>query len=87
MREIDTEHNWFWREGYKDGLDGSLPIVPDEVRRDFQRGDYFAGYAAGQDDYAARAEAQTQEPKPRNPPTPTMSGFYQFISTTWWRKI
>lgn len=51
MREIDTEHNWFWREGYKDGLAGERRIVPDEARHPFQRSDYFAGYDAGSEDF------------------------------------
>lgn len=61
MRTIDPEHNWFWQQGYQDGLAGELPIVPDETRHSFQRSDYFAGYDAGQDDYVARADAQTEE--------------------------
>ena len=64
MREIDPEHNWFWQQGYNDGIAGNLPIVPDETRHDFQRSDYFAGYRAAQDDYAARAEDQSDESEP-----------------------
>jgi hypothetical protein len=47
MRIIDPEHNWFWIEGYRDGLAGLRAIVPDEARHLFQRSDYFAGYDAG----------------------------------------
>jgi hypothetical protein len=50
MRTIDTEHNSFWQEGYRDGLNGERPIIPDEVRYLVQRNDYFVGYYAGQDD-------------------------------------
>jgi hypothetical protein len=54
MRTIDTEHNWFWRQGYRAGLDGQWAMVPDEVRNMRQRSDYFAGHEAGQDDRLAR---------------------------------
>jgi hypothetical protein len=50
MRTIDTEHNWFWQQGYHDGLDGLRAIAPDETRHAFQRSDYFVGYGAGQED-------------------------------------
>jgi hypothetical protein len=50
MRTIDTEHNWFWQQGYYDALEGLRAIAPDETRHSFQRSDYFAGYEAGQDD-------------------------------------
>jgi ribosome modulation factor len=50
VRTIDPEHNWFWQQGYQDGLDGLRAIAPDETRRLFQRSDYFAGYEAGQED-------------------------------------
>jgi hypothetical protein len=56
MREIDPEHNWFWQQGYHDGIDGQRAIVPDETRHQFQRSDYFAGYAAGSEDRVARSE-------------------------------
>ncbi len=49
QRTIDPEHNWFWRAGYQDGIDGLLPVVPDETRHQFQRNDYFAGWHAGND--------------------------------------
>lgn len=52
MRSIDHATNWFWQQGYYDGVDGRRAIVPDETRHSFQRSDYFAGYAAGQDDRA-----------------------------------
>jgi hypothetical protein len=47
MRAIDTEHNWFWQQGYKDALAGHRPICPDEARSSYHRSDYFAGYNAG----------------------------------------
>jgi hypothetical protein len=50
MRTIDHEHNWFWQEGFKDGLNGLEKVVPDETRSLTQRGDYFTGYEAGADD-------------------------------------
>jgi hypothetical protein len=56
MREIDPEHNWFWQLGYDDGVGGLRPILPDEANNSFQRSDYFAGYAAGKEDRAARNE-------------------------------
>ena len=59
MRTIDTEHNWFWQQGYHDGLDGLRAIAPDETRYSFQRSDYFAGYDAGSEDRASRAEPMT----------------------------
>lgn len=43
----NTEHNWFWQQGYHDALDGLRAIAPDETRYSFQRSDYFAGYDAG----------------------------------------
>ena len=52
MRTIDIEHNWFWQQGYHDGIDGLRATAPDEVRYSFQRSDYFAGYDAGQNDRA-----------------------------------
>jgi ribosome modulation factor len=61
MRTIDTEHNWFWKEGYTDGLTGRRCIVPDETRHPFQRSDYFAGYEAGNEDRAASAEAHGEQ--------------------------
>ncbi len=57
MRTIDTEHNWFWQQGFHDGLDGLRAVAPDETRYSFQRSDYFIGYEAGQED---RAIAQEQ---------------------------
>ena len=57
MRELDTEHNWFWQQGYHDGLDGLRAITPDETRHSFQRSDYFAGHDAGSEDRAAKQEA------------------------------
>jgi hypothetical protein len=62
MRTIDTEHNWFWKEGYYDGLAGQRPIVPDEARHSFQRSDYFAGYDAGQEDRDAKLSAAEESP-------------------------
>jgi hypothetical protein len=50
MRTIDTEHNWFWQQGWSDGFDGLRAIAPDETRYSFQRSDYYAGYGAGQED-------------------------------------
>lgn len=60
MREIDPEHNWFWQQGYKDGLAGARRDPPDEARRLFERSDYSRGYDAG-----------TERPrrKKRNPTT------------------
>lgn len=55
-RTIDPEHNWFWQQGYHDGLAGVRSIVPDETRYSFQATDYFAGYAAGQEARAAGEE-------------------------------
>jgi ribosome modulation factor len=52
MRTIDTEHNWFWQQGYQDGLNGRFRISPDEARYPHDRSDYFAGYEAGQEDRA-----------------------------------
>lgn len=45
-----TRENWFWQQGYHDGLDGLRAIAPDETRYSFQRSDYFAGYEAGSED-------------------------------------
>lgn len=53
MREIDRETNWFWQQGYHDGLDGLRAEVPDETRHSFQRNDYYTGYAAGCEDREA----------------------------------
>ena len=53
MRTIDTEHNWFWQQGYADGQASLRAIAPDETRHSFQRSDYFAGHDAGQEDRAA----------------------------------
>ncbi len=58
MRTIDAEHNWFWQQGYHDGLDGLRAIAPDETRHSFQRSDYFVGYDAGQEDRAAKDEME-----------------------------
>lgn len=52
MRTIDPATNWFWQQGYHDGIDGLRAVAPDETRFSFQRSDYFAGYAAGQEDRA-----------------------------------
>jgi hypothetical protein len=61
MRTIDTEHNWFWQQGYLDGVIG-LPhaIPPDEARHSFQRSDYFAGYDAGSEDFEARTALEDE---------------------------
>ena len=61
IRTIDPEHNWFWRQGYRDGLAGRRGILPDEARRLYQRGDYFRGYDAGDEDRAAKAESESDE--------------------------
>jgi hypothetical protein len=59
-RQIDTEHNWFWLQGYHDGMEGLRAIVPDETRFSFQRSDYFAGYEAGSEDrHASSPEDQS----------------------------
>ncbi len=50
MRTIDPEHNWFWLQGYADGLAGQRWDVPDEARTLYQRSDYYAGYGAGSED-------------------------------------
>jgi hypothetical protein len=55
MRTIDTEHNWFWKQGYLDGL---FAIAPDEARHLSQRSDYFAGYDAGSGDRKDAQELQ-----------------------------
>ncbi len=60
-RSIDHEHNPFWQQGYQDGLDEKLAIAPDEVRCTCQRSDYYAGYAAGAEDRAARGDDTTCE--------------------------
>ena len=57
MRTIDTEHNWFWQQGYHDGIDGTGPIAPDEARHSFQLSDYFSGYCSGSEDRAAKQDA------------------------------
>jgi hypothetical protein len=49
-RTIDPEHNWFWQQGYHDGLAGLRAIIPDETRHTFQRSEYFAGHDAGSED-------------------------------------
>ncbi len=56
MRTIDPEHNWFWQQGYADGLDGQRAIVPDEAKYSFQRSDYFAGHEAGREVRAAKSD-------------------------------
>jgi len=56
MRTINTEYNWFWHQGYHDGIDGLRAIVPDETRYSFQRIDYFDGYEAGSEDRSATLE-------------------------------
>jgi len=56
MREIDTEHNWFFNQGYEDGRDGLRLIMPDEARHPFQRSDYCAGYRAGLEDNFAEMD-------------------------------
>ncbi len=58
MRTIDTEHNWFWQQGYSDGLDGLRAIAPDETRHSFQRSDYFAGHEVGQEDRATKSDRE-----------------------------
>jgi len=58
MRTIDTEHNWFWQQGYHEGLRGLRAIPPDEARYSFQRSDYFAGYDAGGEDRDAKREQE-----------------------------
>ncbi len=60
-REIDPEQNWFFQQGFGDGVDGLLAIAPDEVRTSCQRSDYYAGYRAGADERAARREAETED--------------------------
>lgn len=64
-RTIDTEHNWFWQQGYRDGLDGERAIRPDETRHPFQATDYFAGYYAGREARAADEEEGSNHEKPR----------------------
>ena len=60
MRTIDPEHNWFWQQGYDDGLAGRRADPPDEASRSFQRSDYFAGYYAGDEDRAGKAECEEE---------------------------
>ncbi len=64
MRTIDTEHNWFWQQGYYDALNGLGPITPDETRHSFQRSDYFAGYDAGNEDRTERVDMAVNEEPP-----------------------
>jgi hypothetical protein len=61
MRTIDPEHNWFYKEGYRDGLDDERAIAPIEARHPHQRSDYLAGYEAGREERAARAETETED--------------------------
>ncbi len=56
MRTIDTEHNWFWKQGYHDAFFGRKRLLPDEARHQSQRSDYFAGYNASSEDRAAQLE-------------------------------
>jgi hypothetical protein len=65
MREIDREHNWFWQQGYHDGLDGQRAIAPDETRHSFQRSDYIAGFDAGSEDRAAKQDSVAIERETR----------------------
>jgi hypothetical protein len=63
-RTIDPEQNWFFQQGFRDGLDGILAVAPDEVRCQCQRSDYYAGYRAGAEERAARGESETEEYDP-----------------------
>ncbi len=65
MRTIDTEHNWFWLQGYSDGFDGLRAITPDETRTLYQRSDYYAGYDAGEEDRDAKQDAAATERETR----------------------
>ena len=57
-REIDPEQNWFFQQGYHDGLGGLRAIAPDEARSLCQRSVYYAGYVAGAEDRVAHGEVE-----------------------------
>ncbi len=61
MRTIDPEQNWFFQQGKQDGLEGQLRIPPDEARSLLQRSDYYAGYAVGREERAARKESEVED--------------------------
>lgn len=51
-----SSRNWFWAQGYKDGLEGRTPSPPDEAKHPWQRSDYFDGHDAGQEDLYSEEE-------------------------------
>ena len=56
-----AEPNWFWQQGYRDGFAGRSASVPDKWHRLWDRNDYYAGYDAGDEERAAKAEAESDE--------------------------